>query len=209
MTSHVCSVASGAKETRRFAKVFRRAACRSFFSCSVERIGLVAGTNADFRLFFASCLSNLGASCSSNPPGPILLLRPFRGTFFGDELAFLECSGSLDVSGTTFSLFSGVAIVANLGPMAVIFNVVLVLETRSSCEAGRTIPVNNQNKRHGAFPSAPEAAAPSSSHTAKNRKPNSSTPHTDDHIIYAAGSNTIPLLANSTDCSTPQSWPPN
>ena len=111
ITSHVCSVASGAKETRRLARVFRRAACRASFSEEWEMIALVAGTYVDLRLFFASCFSCLGASESSRPPGPMLLLRPFLVDFRGDGEEVLCCSGSLEVAGATFSLFSTVAIV--------------------------------------------------------------------------------------------------
>ncbi|KAI7197707.1 hypothetical protein KC363_g231 [Hortaea werneckii] len=48
-TSHVCNVASGANETRLLAKVLRRAACRSFFSCSLEMMDFVAGRVARRR----------------------------------------------------------------------------------------------------------------------------------------------------------------
>ena len=111
--SHVCSVASGAKETRLLASVFRRAACRAFFSkSSFGIIELVEGTYVDLRLFFASSLSCFGASWSSSPPGPMLLLRPFLVDFRGDGDDVLCWCGSLEVEGATFSLSSATAIVS-------------------------------------------------------------------------------------------------
>ena len=68
-------------------------------------IDFVAGTYVDLRRFLASLKSCLGASGSFNDPGPMLLLLPFLAALRGEEL--LYCSGSLDVCGATFSLFSG------------------------------------------------------------------------------------------------------
>jgi hypothetical protein len=111
MISHVCNVASGAKDTRLFAIDFRRAAFAA--ASSLERIDFVAvvGMNADFLRSFDS---RLGGSGSSSDPGPILLLRPRRPPFFaGDMEDPLRCNTSLDVAGATFSLSFTVSMVCD------------------------------------------------------------------------------------------------
>jgi hypothetical protein len=105
MISQVCSVASGANDTRRFIIDLRRAAFAS--ASSFDRIDLVAvvGMNADLRLSFDS---RLGASGSSREPGPMLLLLPLRVVFFGEsdiDRPF-RASGSLVRVGATFSLLA-------------------------------------------------------------------------------------------------------
>jgi hypothetical protein len=67
-TSHVCSVASGAKETRRLASDLRRASRRFFSSSSFEaRIDLTAGMKADYRVSNTTVCSNAGAYLSAVP----------------------------------------------------------------------------------------------------------------------------------------------
>jgi len=105
ITSQVCSVASGAKETRRFAIDLRRAALRSASSW-LGRMPFVATGKADFLLSFKSSFFDAAtASSSSSPPGPMLRLRPFLSALRGDDES-LRCSGSLDVLGARFSLSS-------------------------------------------------------------------------------------------------------
>lgn len=110
-TSQVCSVASGAKETRRAAVYcqrfhpnplnacdipsdLRRASLRFFSSSSLEdRIDLTAGMKADFRRFPLLCFS-AGGSLSVRPPGPMLLLRVLRDDFRGDSAGASKDTGA-------------------------------------------------------------------------------------------------------------------
>jgi hypothetical protein len=110
ITSHVCRVASGAKETRLLAMDLRRAALRSA-SAWLGRMPLTAGTKADFLLFFISSFCSLLATSSSSPPGPMLLLRPLFA-FRGDKP--FRWRGSLEVAGAIFSLPATSAILSDI-----------------------------------------------------------------------------------------------
>lgn len=120
MTSHVCSVASGANETRRFASVLRRAACRSAFSTSVDMMDFVAGTYVDLRRLddLDSCF---GASRSiAKSPGPMLLLRPFLPVFFDGDVLLRSSMPEMSNVGDTFSLSSMTAMIARRGVSRVV-----------------------------------------------------------------------------------------